>query len=140
LAKLFDAVRPDARIILVGDKDQLSSVEAGSAFRDLCTPGFELGVSVSLARAFAKCTGEKLDDTSADQAPVHSAVVELRQNYRFKAGAGIAELSSAVNRGDAPAAIARLKSGGPIRWRPTPSPKNFERELREHVLPRFEKF
>ena len=139
LAKLFDAIRPDARIILVGDKDQLASVEAGSAFRDICTPGFELGVSVSLAEAFAKSTGEKLDGTSTDQAPIHSVVVELRRNYRFTPGAGIGELSSAVNRGDAVGAIAVLKSGGSIRWRPTPSLKNFERELRERVFPRFEK-
>jgi len=139
LAKLFDAIRPDARIILVGDKDQLASVEAGSAFRDICTPRFELGVSVSLAEAFAKSTGEKLDGTSTDQAPIHSVVVELRRNYRFTPGAGIGELSSAVNRGDAVGAIAVLKSAGSIRWRPTPSLKNFERELRERVFPRFEK-
>lgn len=139
LAKLFDAIRPDARIILVGDKDQLASVEAGSAFRDICTPGFELGVSVSLAEAFAKSTGEKLDGTSTEQAPIHSVVVELRRNYRFTPGAGIGELSSAVNRGDAVDAIAVLKSGGSIRWRPTPSLKNFERELRERVFPRFER-
>jgi exodeoxyribonuclease V alpha subunit len=139
LAKLFDAIRPDARIILVGDKDQLASVEAGSAFRDICTPDFELGVSVSLAESFAKSTGEKLDGTSTDQALIHSVVVELRRNYRFTPGAGIGELSSAVNRGDAEGAIAVLKSGGSIRWRPTPSLKNFERELRERVFPRFEK-
>ncbi len=139
LAKLFDAVRADARIILVGDKDQLTSVEAGSAFRDICTPSFELGVSVSLAEAFAKATGEILDETSADQAPIHSAVVELRRNYRFISGTGIAELSSAVNRGDAVSAIVILKGGGSIRWRPTPSLKNFERELRERVFPPFEK-
>ena len=139
LAKLFDAIRPEARIILVGDKDQLASVEAGSAFRDICTPGFELGVSVSLAEAFAKSTGEKLDGTSTDQAPIHSVVVELRRNYRFTPGAGIGELSSAVNRGDAVGAITVLKSAGSIRWRPTPSLKNFERELRERVFPRFEK-
>jgi exodeoxyribonuclease V alpha subunit len=139
LAKLVDAIRPDARIILVGDKDQLASVEAGSAFRDICTPGFELGVSVSLAEAFAKITGEKLDGTSTDQAAIHSVVVELRQNYRFRPGAGIGELSNAVNRGDAAGAIAVLKSGGSIRWRPTPSLKNFGRELRERVFPRFEK-
>jgi exodeoxyribonuclease V alpha subunit len=139
LAKLFDAVRPDARIILVGDKDQLASVEAGSAFRDICTPGSELGVSASLAAAFAKITGEKLDGTSTDQAPIHSVVVELRRNYRFTPGAGVAELSNAVNRGDAAGAIAVLKSGGSIRCRPTPSLKDFERELRERVFPRFEK-
>jgi exodeoxyribonuclease V alpha subunit len=140
LAKLFDAVRPDARIILVGDKDQLASVEAGSAFRDICTPGFELGISVSLAEAFAKCTGEELGGTRASEAPIHSVVVELRRNYRFAPGTGIAELSSAVNQGDAADAIEVLKGGGRVRWRPTPSAKSFERELRERVFPRFEKF
>src|SRR5205809_5859248 len=80
LAKLFDAVRPDARIILVGDKDQLASVEAGSAFRDICTPGLEPGISVSLAETFAECTGEELGGTSASEAPIHSVVVELRRN------------------------------------------------------------
>lgn len=139
LAKLFDAIRPEARIILVGDKDQLASVEAGSAFRDICTPGFKLGISASLAEAFAKTTGEKLDGTSAERAPIHSVVVELRRNYRFSPGAGIGELSNAVNRGDAKAAIAVLKSGGPVQWRPTPSLRNFERELRERIFPRFEK-
>ena len=140
LAKLFDAVRPDARVILVGDKDQLASVEAGSAFRDICTPGLEPGISVSLAEAFAKCTGEELEGTGASEAPIHPVVVELRRNYRFTPETGIAELSSAVNQGDAEGAIAVLKSGGRIRWRPTPLLKNFEREVRERVLPRFEKF
>jgi exodeoxyribonuclease V alpha subunit len=139
LAKLFDAVRPDTRIILVGDKDQLASVEAGSAFRDICTPGFELGVSVSLAETFAECTGEELEGTSASEAPIHSVVVELRRNYRFTPETGIAELSNAVNQGDAESAIAVLK-GGRICWRSTPSAKSFERELRERVFPRFEKF
>src|SRR5438094_1969249 len=140
LAKLFDAVRPDAHISQVGDKDQLASVEAGSAFRDICTPGRELGISVSLAEAFAKCTGEELEGTSASEAPIHSVVVELRRNYRFTPETGIAELSSAVNQGDAEGAIAVLKKGGRICWRPTPSAKSFERELRERVFPRFEKF
>src|SRR5213082_2326193 len=140
LAKLFDAVRPDASVILDGDKDQLASVEAGSAFRDICTPGLEPGTSASLAEAFAKCTGEELEGTSASEAPIHPVVVELRRNYRFTSERGIAELSSAVNQGDAEGAIAVLKNGGRIRWRPTPLVKNFERELRERVLPRFEKF
>src|SRR5205814_5765844 len=140
LAKLFDAVRPDARVILVGDKDQLASVEAGSAFRDICTPGRDLGISVSLAEDFAKCTGEELEGTSASEAPIHSVVVELRRNYRLTQETGIAELSNAVNQGAAESAIAVLKKGGRICWRPTPSAKSFERELRERIFPRFEKF
>src|SRR5438046_2774160 len=100
LAKLFDAVRPDTRIILVGDKDQLASVEAGSAFRDICTPGFELGISENQARSFEKYTDEKLSGVTFAQAAIHDAVVELRENFRFGAGSGIGELRQAVNRGD----------------------------------------
>ncbi len=138
LAKLLGAVRSNARVILVGDKDQLASVEAGSAFRDICTPGSDLHVSENQARAFAKYTGEKLSDTMPRQAPIHDAIVELRENFRFKAGKGIAELSSAINRGDAKGAMAALKKGGQVGWRRTPAARKFARELRETVLGRFE--
>src|SRR5438874_8058257 len=136
LAKLFDAVRPDTRIILVGDKEQLGSVEAGSAFRDICTPGFEVGISENQARTFEKCTGQKLAGVTSRQASIHDAVVELRENFRFAAGSGIGELSQAVNRGDAAQASTILKSGK-VKWRPTPSAKTFEHELRARVFHRF---
>jgi len=84
--------------------------------------------------------GEELGGTSASEAPIHSVVVELRRNYRFTPETGIAELSNAVNQGDAESAIAVLKKGSRICWQPTPSAKNFERKLRERVFPRFEKF
>lgn len=35
MSKLFDALRPDAKIVLLGDKDQLASVESGSVLADL---------------------------------------------------------------------------------------------------------
>ena len=139
LAKLLAAVRPDACVILVGDKDQLASVEAGSAFRDICTPGNDIGVSENQARVFAGCTGEKIAEARPRLAPVHDAIVALRENVRFAPGEGIAELSSAINRGDPASAIAVLKKGGQVRWRITPGVKTFARALREHVLPRFER-
>ncbi|MEY2492970.1 MAG: exodeoxyribonuclease alpha subunit [Verrucomicrobiota bacterium] len=138
LSKLLEAVRPEARVILVGDKDQLASVEAGSAFRDMCTPGFAVGISDSQARSFEKCIGEKLNGVMSRQAPIQDAVVELRENFRFGTGSGIGELSQAVNQGDAARASAILKSGE-VKWRPTPSAKTFERELRNRVFQRFEK-
>ena len=138
LSKLLEAVRPEARVILVGDKDQLASVEAGSAFRDICTPGFAIGISDSQTRSFEKCTGEKLSDAMPRQAPIHDAVVKLRENFRFGAGSGIGELSQAVNRGDAARASAILKSGE-VKWRPTPSAKTFARELRNRVFQQFKK-
>ncbi|HEY2103054.1 MAG TPA: exodeoxyribonuclease V subunit alpha [Chthoniobacterales bacterium] len=138
LAKLLDAVRPEARVILVGDKDQLASVEAGSAFRDICTPGFTIGISNDQARSFKKCTGQELRGATPQKAPIHEAVVELRENFRFAAGSGIGELSEAVNEGDYGRASAILKSGR-VKWRPTPPAKTFERALRNQVFHHFEK-
>ena len=136
LSKLLNAITPQARVILVGDKEQLASVEAGSAFRDICTPGFEVGISENQARTFEKCTGQKLAGVTSRQASIHDAVVELHENFRFAAGSGIGELSQAVNRGDAARASTILKSGK-VKWRPTPSAKTFEHELRGRVFHRF---
>ena len=36
MAKLMKAVRPDAKVILLGDKDQLASVDAGAVLADIC--------------------------------------------------------------------------------------------------------
>ena len=36
MERLLRALRPDARLVLLGDADQLPSVEAGAVFRDLC--------------------------------------------------------------------------------------------------------
>lgn len=136
LAKLLRAIKPKARVILVGDKDQLASVEAGSAFRDMCMPDQPLGISESQAKAFEKCTGEKIDSPVTAQAPIHNAVVELMENFRFQAGSDLGELSAAVNQGDAVKTKGILNSGR-VKWRRTPPLKILESELRKTVLPRF---
>ncbi len=82
MARLLEAVRPDARIVLVGDPDQLSSVEAGAVLADLV---------IGLAG---------LDD---------DAVTTLRTAHRF--GAGIGSLAAAVRDGDADRALEVLRSG-----------------------------
>ena len=38
MAQLLEAVRTDARVVLVGDPDQLSAVEAGAVLRDIVGP------------------------------------------------------------------------------------------------------
>jgi exodeoxyribonuclease V alpha subunit len=136
LAKLLDAVRPEARLILVGDKDQLASVEAGSAFRDICTPGLTIGLSVSAARKFETIPRRRLV-SERPRVPIHDAVVELRENFRFAKGSGVAELSAAVNAGDAKAACEILKKGEALKWRSTPTATKFQRALQSRVRDRF---
>ncbi|MEO7236642.1 MAG: exodeoxyribonuclease V subunit alpha [Lapillicoccus sp.] len=83
LARLLEAVPPHARLVLVGDADQLTSVEAGAVLRDLV-------------------------DGLGPQSP---AVGPLRTSHRFRGA--IAELAEAVRRGDAEAALAILESDDP---------------------------
>lgn len=116
MAKLVDALPPHARLILIGDKDQLASVEAGSVLGDLC---------LSAGNAFSEEASEMLRTVARQTvapAPGNSAladnVVLLRRSYRFEAGSGIEILSNAANAGDAEALIAALdgRGDGDVRW------------------------
>ena len=88
MARLLEAVRPQSRLLLVGDPDQLASVDAGAVLADL-VDGLGAG------------TG--------------SPVVALRTSHRF--GESIGALASAIRDGDADAAIAVLRAGGDhVEW------------------------
>jgi exodeoxyribonuclease V alpha subunit len=81
MTKLAEAVHPEARLVLVGDKDQLASVEAGAILGDLY------------------------------HAPrVQQCAVHLDKSYRYRQEGGIGALARAVNRGDADAALGLLQS------------------------------
>jgi exodeoxyribonuclease V alpha subunit len=100
MARLLEAVRPQARLVLVGDPDQLASVEAGAVLGDLArAPGRP---EPALEAALERCS------TPAD-APVVNGVVTLRHVWRF--GGTIAELAAAVQAGDADTAVALLRAG-----------------------------
>lgn len=82
MARLLEAVRPDARLILVGDADQLASVEAGAVLADL-VDGFSARTDIRVAA--------------------------LRTSHRF--GEVIGFLADAIRAGDADRALKLLRSG-----------------------------
>ncbi len=100
MARLLDALRPDARLVLVGDPDQLASVEAGAVLGDLAGAAGrpEPALDAALARLGLR-TG------------VVHGVVTLDHVWRF--GGAIAELARAVQAGDGDAAVAVLRRGDP---------------------------
>ena len=118
MAKLVRAVRSDARLVLLGDKDQLASVEAGAVLADLCgdAPGF----SASFAGAVSAVGGQPVPvGRAGGDSPLRDAVVVLRESRRFHADSGIARLAAAVNRGDGDAACALLAGGAAdVAWQP----------------------
>jgi len=106
---LFAALRPDARIILLGDHDQLASVEAGSVLADLVAASGTLthAHGAGLASAYAVLSGATLS-TSADTTPLRDAVVRLVHSHRFDDTKGIGALARAIRVGDADGALAVL--------------------------------
>lgn len=108
MARLLEALRPGTRLVLVGDPDQLASVEAGAVLGDLVDrPPVGAGLPEALARTLP-------EDVPADPAAVdrlRNGVVRLETVHRFRAG--IAELADAVRRGDADATLGVLRRGLP---------------------------
>lgn len=107
MTRLVDALRDGARLILLGDKDQLASVEAGSVLGDICDSGSEhaySGRQQALLQGLCGCATR----TAAAAPPMADAIALLRHSYRFHAGSGIGELARAVNAGRAEAAVACL--------------------------------
>ena len=106
---LLQALPPTARLVLLGDKDQLASVEAGAVLGDLCQDAAEGRYSAATAQFVQRVAGQTLvaEFVLPDPAPVLAQqTVMLRQSRRFKGAIG--QLALAVNRGDAAAARACL--------------------------------
>jgi exodeoxyribonuclease V alpha subunit len=132
MARLLDALPAAARLILLGDRDQLASVQSGMVLGDLCGRGREPSYSDELRAALAAvgCPLPATDgqgaaggiqlglfDPPAAAAPANGStglgdsIALLRRSWRFDPASGIGALAAAVNAGDARAARLVLESG-----------------------------
>ncbi len=108
MVHLVDALKRDARLVLIGDKDQLASVEAGSVLADICK-GCSAQSYSSHFLELAKSVGEEVPSNERQTSDLRDAVVTLVHNFRFKKGTGIHELATSVNRGDFKGAMEVLR-------------------------------
>lgn len=114
-ARLCAALAPSTRLVLLGDRDQLSSVEAGSVFGALCAAVPEPNrYTPPLAEWLARAVGGKVDN-AANPPPLTNALVELRGNHRFGAAGAIGRFAQAVRRGDAEGATRTAGESDAIR-------------------------
>jgi len=114
MTALVTALPPHARLILIGDRDQLASVEAGAVLGDICRAAESPGSSIA------------------------GCVTVLDRNYRFGDGSGIAALSRAVNAGDDSEALRLLAdSGSSIALEATPTRETIKKRLSAPVLDGF---
>jgi exodeoxyribonuclease V alpha subunit len=115
MTRLVDAVRDDGRLMLVGDPDQLSAIEAGAVLRDVVGPA-ALGVTLTpgTGALVQRVTGESLPAAPAGR-PFGDGIVVLRRGHRF--GEGIGRLADAIRHGDGDAAVQAARAAlGPVTW------------------------
>lgn len=117
MARLLDALPRHARLILLGDKDQLASVEAGAVLGDICS-FIEQGISPAQAHWLSRQTGYRLQGTPSG-ASVRDSLCLLSKSWRFDQHSGIGQLARACNSGDGAAVEAVWGAGfGDIRLHP----------------------
>lgn len=105
MARLIDALPQHARFILLGDRDQLASVEAGAVLGDICRFA-EQGYSQQRAQELSQLTGYVIAAHNAPNAlAVRDNLCLLKKSYRFHQDSGIGQLAFAVNHGDGYGAI-----------------------------------
>ncbi len=105
MSRLLDAVRSDARLILVGDPNQLASVEAGAVLADLVD---RAPTPTSASPAPIPRIDPSIDMGERELSRLREGVVTLRRGFRF--GGQISRVADAVNRGDADAVLDLVTS------------------------------
>jgi exodeoxyribonuclease V alpha subunit len=141
MSKLAQALPGQCRLILLGDKDQLASVEAGAMLADICDAGQSLAFSKSFSQELRMLAGDEAasEKGNGGTPSLRDCIVYLTRSYRFKGESGIAALSSAVNEGDGEAAlsIVERKDAEDIAWKGLGPLHEWSRVLREPVIEGF---
>jgi len=129
MSKLISSIPMTARLILMGDRDQLSSVEAGSVLGDICdTSGMQM-FSREYAKTIEEIAGEKVEEKAGEKPGekpgdkidtsikayekrqgLYDCIVVLKKSLRFKGKSKILKLSQAVNKGDWKPILSILKN------------------------------
>ena len=103
MARLLAAVPLTARLILLGDKDQLASVEAGAVMAQLCDGAALGGYTQETADWIRAHTDQDVSafvTPSGPSAALAQHTVMLRHSRRFAHDSGIGQWAQAVNAGD----------------------------------------
>ncbi len=131
LARTLRALPATARLILLGDPNQLASVEAGAVLGELCVGAG--GYSLNAAARIETATGDPAP--GGGPGGVTDAVVLLDHSYRFAGGGAIGRLAAAVNAGDAQGALAVLRDGGDVQFDALDTPTQLNARLATQIGP-----
>ncbi|ANA22368.1 exodeoxyribonuclease V subunit alpha [Salmonella enterica] len=111
MSRLIDALPPHGRVIFLGDRDQLASVEAGAVLGDICAY-VNAGFTAERARQLSRLTGYAIPAGAGTQAAsLRDSLCLLQKSYRFGSDSGIGKLAAAINCGDRSAIQAVFQQG-----------------------------
>ncbi len=100
MSRLLEAVRPESSVVLVGDPDQLASIEVGTVLSDIIGP-----------------KGGAVERSAPGNNPdLAHRITVLTRAHRFGRGSPIAELAAAVRAGDFDSAVGLLAEGSEVEW------------------------
>lgn len=136
--RLIRAIGTDTKLVVLGDKDQLASVEAGSILGDIC--GGENTFSQRIKRMAANITGMEIP-LSQTSATINDSVVFLTKSYRFGEDSGIGTFAKAINVSDTEQALSILRDPKypDLTWLDT-SPKNMQKVMADYGVSHFEEY
>ncbi len=97
-SKLLQATPKHCQLVLLGDKNQLSSVDAGSLFGDICKSNEQtMNFFSEESASFLKEFGQEIPFMEMSKPNLmQEHIVELRQNYRFDSSSNIGKLSKEI--------------------------------------------
>jgi exodeoxyribonuclease V alpha subunit len=108
MSKLLGAMPKSAKLVLLGDMNQLASVESGAVLGDICRPW--KGFSRRQANQLAELTGDRRLRDCVGEGNLSDSIVVLQHSHRFGADSGIGNLAEAVNQGEAERTLSILRS------------------------------
>lgn len=138
MSKLMAAVPKDSRLIIIGDKDQLSSVEAGAVLGDICHRDHTNQFSKQFLLKFEQLTGKRVhaaESASKNRLNLKDCMTIFKKNYRFGDDSEIGILSRAVSNGNVDKALSVLKNGSnQIAWEKIPHPQDLSQVLEKKII------
>ena len=136
MARLLAAMPAGAQLILLGDKHQLASVEAGSVFGDICGAADAIAYSENCRQDLEKLTSQTISLPTIREG-LQDTIVLLQKSYRFADDAGIGQLAAAVKLGDADGALTLLQNGIQGIHLESQELPALEQKIQQQVLPHF---
>jgi len=132
MAKLLEALPPPARLILLGDEEQLVSVGPGAVFGDICSG--PKGYSQDFAERISAMTAVAVPRVPGGP-PLRDSLVRLEHSVRFHTDSGIGRLARAVAAGRAEEALSILRAGAAgIEWREARDPRAMIRQQAQAIV------